>query len=113
MFCFVMRAFDPAALVAASDVTHLHLRSERCVGDKSVAVLYRSEIPSGMCAQLRTVAASSNRDHPTRSRLSSPLACTVDCSPGSQALLEVTHQDHSIGITLSLLVRATYICFCS
>jgi len=27
----------------------------------------RSEIPSGMCAKLRTVAASNNRDHPTRS----------------------------------------------
>jgi len=27
----------------------------------------RSEIPSGMCAELRTVAASNNRDHPTRS----------------------------------------------
>jgi len=30
-------------------------------------VLLRSEIPSGMCAKLRTVAASNNRDHPTRS----------------------------------------------
>ena len=27
----------------------------------------RSEIPSGKCAKLRTVAASNNRDHPTRS----------------------------------------------
>ena len=27
----------------------------------------RSEIPSGMCAKLHTVAASDNRDHPTRS----------------------------------------------
>jgi len=27
----------------------------------------RSEIPSGMCAELRTAAASNNRDHPTRS----------------------------------------------
>jgi len=27
----------------------------------------RSEIPSGMCAKFRTVAASNNRDHPTRS----------------------------------------------
>ena len=32
----------------------------------------------------------------------------INCSPGSQALLEVTHQDHSIGITLLLLVRATF-----
>jgi len=30
-------------------------------------IVLRSEIPSGMCAKLRTVAASNNRDHPTRS----------------------------------------------
>jgi len=76
-------------------------------------VLLRSEIPSGMCAKLRTVAAINNRDHPTRSLSSSPLASTINCSPSSQALLEFTHQDHSIGITLSLLVSATYIYFCS
>jgi len=64
-----------------------------------------------MCAKLRTVAASNNTYHPTRSLSSSPLASTVSCSPGSQALLEVTHQYHSIGITLLLLVRATY-CAC-
>jgi len=29
--------------------------------------LLRSEIPSGICAKLRTVAASNNRVHPTRS----------------------------------------------
>jgi len=40
----------------------------------------------------------------------SPLARTINCSPGSQALLEVTHQDHSIGITLLLLVCTTCIC---
>ena len=62
-----------------------------------------------MCAKLHTVAASNNRDHPTRSLSSSPLASTINCSPGSQALLEVTHQNHSIGITLLFLVRATYI----
>jgi len=72
-------------------------------------ILLRSEIPSGMCAELRTMAASNNRDHPTRSLSSSLFANTINCSPGSQALLEVTHQDHSIGITLLLLVRATYI----
>jgi len=61
-------------------------------------LLLRSEILSGMCAKLRTAAASNNRDrdHPTRSHSSSPLASTINCSPGSQALLEVTHQDHSI-----------------
>jgi len=30
-------------------------------------ILLRSEILSGMCAKLRTVAATNNRDHPTRS----------------------------------------------
>ena len=74
-------------------------------------LLLRSEIPSGMCAKLRTVAASNNRDHPMRSLSSSLFASTINCSPDSQALLEVTHQDHSIGITLLLLVRATYIYF--
>jgi len=83
--------------------------------DKSLSIMLMlwSEIPSGMCAKLRTVAARNNRDQPTRSLSSSPLASTINCSPGSQALLEVTHQDHTIGITLLLLVRATYIYYCS
>ena len=76
-------------------------------------LLLRSEIPSRMYAKLRTVAASNNRDHLTRSLLSSPLASTINCLPGSQALLEFTHQDHSFGITLLLLVRTTHIYFCS
>ena len=76
---------------------------------RDTRILLWSEIPSGVCAELRTVAASNNRGHPTRSLSSSPFANTINCSPGSQALLEVIHQDHSIGITLLLLVRATYI----
>jgi len=32
----------------------------------------------------------------TRSLLSSPLVSTINCSLASQALLEVTHQDHSV-----------------
>jgi len=84
-----------------------------CLHQCAFYILLWSEILSGMCAKLRTVAASNNRDHPTRSLLPSPLASTINCSPGSQALLEVTHQDHSIGITLLLLVRATYIYFYS
>jgi len=67
-----------------------------------------------MCAKVHTVAASNNRDSPTMSLSSSSLARVVNCSTGWQALLEVTHQDHSIGVTLLLLVRATYIyCFSS
>jgi len=30
-------------------------------------IVLRSEILSGMCAKLRTVAAGNNKDHPTRS----------------------------------------------
>jgi len=45
----------------------------------------------------------------TRSLFSSPLVSTVNCSLASQALLEVTRLDHSIGITLLMLVCATYI----
>jgi len=70
--------------------------------------MLRLESPSGMCAKLHTVAASNNRHHPTRSLSSSPLASTSNCSPASQALFEVHHQDHSIGITLLQLVRAMY-----
>jgi len=80
---------------------------------QSKMVLLRSEILSGMSAKRHTVATSNNRDHLTRSLSSATLASTINCSPGSQALLEVTHQDHSIGITLLLLVHATYIYFCS
>jgi len=79
-----------------------------CIKAVLLMIMLRSEIPSGMCAELRTVAASNSRDHPTRSLSSSPSASTINCSPGSQALSEVTHQGHSIGITLLLLVRATY-----
>jgi len=52
----------------------------------------RSEVLSGMSAKLRTVAASNNRDYPTRSLSSSPSGSTVNCSPGSQSFLEVTYQ---------------------
>ena len=72
-----------------------------------------SESSSGMYAKLRTVAASNNRVHLMRSLSSSQLASTINCSPGSQALLQVTHQNHSIGITLLLLVCAMYIYCCS
>jgi len=32
-----------------------------------IVVVLRSEIPSGMCAKLRTAAASNNRDHASKS----------------------------------------------
>jgi len=45
----------------------------------------------------------------TRSLFSSPLVRTIKCSLASQALLEVTRLDHSIGITLLLFVCTTCI----
>jgi len=77
-------------------------------------ILLWSEIPSGKCAKFRTVAASNNRDHPTRTLSLSPLASTINRSLASQALLEVTHQDRSIGIRrgrsyfFSLRLRSRY-----
>ena len=47
--------------------SHVTLSSSKNVNMVEWLVLLRSEIPSGMCAKLRTVAASNNRDHPTRS----------------------------------------------
>ena len=38
-----------------------------------LVLLLRSESPGGMCAKLHTLAASDNRDHPTRSLSSSLL----------------------------------------
>jgi len=35
----------------------------------AVCVVLRSEIPSGMCSKLRTIAASNNRDHAPQSLL--------------------------------------------
>jgi len=72
-------------------------------------LLLRLQNPNRKCAKLHTVAANNNRVHPTRSLSSLPSGRKISCWPGAQALLEVTHQDHSIGITLLVLLRATYI----
>jgi len=48
-------------LIVLNNLT-MWLQSKKCY-----ISLLRSEIPSGMCAELRTVAASNNRDHPVRS----------------------------------------------
>jgi len=73
-------------------------------------LVLRSESPSGKCAKLHTVAASNNSDHPTRSLSSSPSARTVNCSPGSQALLQVTP---SGSLYYCLFMPHTYGCFSS
>ena len=74
-----------------------------------VTILLRSEIPSGMCAKLRTVAASNNRHHPTRSLSSLPLAGTINCSTGSQVLFEVTKITPSGSLYYCLFAPHTYI----
>jgi len=51
------------------------------------------------------VAASNNRDH----EITLVVTISKYCSLASQLLLEVTRLDHSIGITILLLVCATYI----
>jgi len=71
--------------------------------------LLRSESLSGKCAELHTVAASNSRGHKTTLVVTISKYCTINCSLALQALLEITHHDHCIGITLLLLVHATYI----
>jgi len=66
-------------------------------------LVLRSEIPSGMCAKLRTVAASNNRDHPTRSFSLSPFTSIVrGHSPRS------LHRDHSVG-TLVIMFNCSHV----
>jgi len=72
-----------------------------------VVPLLLSESPSGKCAKLHTVAASNNRDHKITFVVT--IVSTINCSLASRGSWEVAHQDHSIGSTLLLLVRATYI----
>ena len=57
------------------------------------------------CSKLHTVEASNSWDNRTRSLSPSPLASTIKCSLGSQALLDVTHRGHFI-----MLVHATHLC---
>ena len=89
--------------------THNHSVSD-CSGDWSTSdhsnrswtnVVLRSESLSGMCAKLRTVAASNNKVDPATSLSSLPLATTINCSPDSQTLFRgysprSLHRDHSI-----------------
>jgi len=64
-------------------------------------ILLRSEIPSGICAKLRTVAASNNRVHMPRS-------LSAYASRYVQSFTCSYHQRLHATITLLLLVRATY-----
>jgi len=76
-------------------------------------VVLRSESPSGKCAKLHSAAASNNRDHPTRSLLSSPLASTVICSLTSRALLDACFTSIVIGYSSRSLHRDISIIACS
>jgi len=66
-------------------------------------LLLRSEIPSGMCTKLRTVAASNNRDHTSRS-------LSAYASHHVQSFTRYYRQSLHATITLLLLVRATFLC---
>jgi len=103
--------------------TDIPFLSERCCDRKSRAAcaqsfaLWQQATTEFTCHDHspRTLVVTFNGSHVSigrastpRSLLSSPLASTINCSPGSQASSKGTHQDHSTGITLLLLVRATY-----
>jgi len=68
--------------------------------------LLRSEIPSGMCAKLRTVAASNNRDH-SRNLSSCTLVIMFNCSHVN--IYRATTSQY----LLLLLARSTHTYFCS
>jgi len=74
--------------------------------------MLRWESPSVKRAKLHTVGGNNNRVHPTRSLSSSPLASTINCSPGSQALLEVTHGYHILSGSLYYCLFAPHIFRC-
>jgi len=76
--------------------------------DKSVKVLHfvllQTEIPSGMCAKLRTVAASNNRDH-ARNLSSRTLVVTFNRSH---------RQSYHIALSLTIACsRHIYVWCCS
>jgi len=68
--------------------------------------ILRSEGPSGMCAKLRTAAASNNRDH-------APQPLFAYASRYVQSFTSYYRQSFHARTTLLLLVRATYIWCCS
>jgi len=76
-----------------------------------IMIVLQSESPSDNLAKLHTAAANNSRNHQTRSLSSPPLPSTIDCSPDSQALLEVTHRDHSSG-ALFICLFAALTCRC-
>jgi len=75
---------------------------------KLTYVMLRSESLSSICAKLHTVAASNNRDNQTRSLLSSPLATTINCLSGSQALF-TDHSRRSLYQDRSIIVCSRHL----
>jgi len=69
---------------------------------ESFMVLLRSESPSGICAKLRTVAASNNRDN-------APQSLFAYASHFVQSYTSLYRQRLPGAVTLLLLVRATFI----
>ena len=80
----------------------------KCVESREIATLklLRSDIPSGMCAKLRTVATSNNRDH-ARNLSSRTLVIMFNRSH-----VNIGRATTSQSLLL-LLARATHIYFCS
>jgi len=78
-------------------------------------LVLRSEIPSGMCAKLRTVAASNNRDHLTRSLyycLFTPHTC-ISVLRAHPVRGESYHQRNTTGEIATLVSQSqTWFCWC-
>jgi len=76
------------------------LNSERPSHPGHSTILLRSEIPSGMCAKLHTVAASNNRVH-------MPWSLSANAGRYVQSFTSQYRQSFHATITLLLLVRVT------
>ena len=72
-------------------------------------ILLQSEIPSGMCAKLHTVAASNNRDHSTRSLYYCLFAPhTFIFVLGAHFVRDESHDQHN---TTGEVATVSYTCF--
>jgi len=98
-FSLIFAGNDPSFAEISRDAIPRVPKSQQC---HNCFLLLRSEIPSGICAKLRTVAASNNRDH-ARNLSSRTLVITFSCS---HANIGRTFTSQSF---LLLLARATYI----
>ena len=111
---FLLRCLEWVSLPMTS--AHCCDRKSRAAYAQSFALWQQATVeftchdhsPRTLVVTFNRSQANIGRASTPQSLLSSPLLSTINFSPDSQSMLEVTHQDHSIGITLLLLVRATY-----